>query len=106
MGTAVAQPELRVVQRQTRFSAFAQLARIEPEHLLGLTRIELFSVISEHWLKCSAPARVYMLSSEDRFIQGQARAQNKALGVTQICADQVPGGIYEQVNQTPYLAGV
>ncbi|HBN9243568.1 hypothetical protein [Pseudomonas aeruginosa] len=94
------------MQRQTRFSAFAQLARIEPEHLLGLSRIELFSVISEHWLKCSAPARVYMLSSEDRFIQGQARAQNKALGVTQICADQVPGGIYEQVNQTPYLAGV
>ncbi|EJY6032481.1 hypothetical protein FA341_32065 [Pseudomonas aeruginosa] len=106
MATAVAQPELRVVQRQTRFSVFAQLPQIEPQHLLGLSRIELFSVISEHWLKCSAPARIYMLSSEDRFIRGQARAQNKALGVTQICADQVPGVIYEQVNQTPYLTGV
>ena len=106
MATAVAQPELRVVQPQTRFTALAQLPKIEPEHLLGLSRIELFSVISEHWLKCSAPARIHMLSSEDRFVRGEARAQNKALSVTQICADQAPGIIYEQFNQTPYLTGV
>ena len=46
MATAVAQPEHRVVQPQTRFAALAQLSKIEPEHLHGLSRIELFSVIS------------------------------------------------------------
>lgn len=106
MATAVAQPDLGVVQPQTRFTTLAGIPRIETEHLLGLNRIELFSVIAEHWLKCSAPARIHMLSSEDRFIRSEARAQNKALSVTQICTDQAPGIIYEHFNQTPYLAGV
>lgn len=107
MATAVAQhQESRMMGPQTRFSALAQLPRIEPEHLQGLNRIELFSVISEHWLKCTAPARIQMLSSEDRFIRSQAREQNKALSFTQICADQAAGIIYEQFNQTLYLAGV
>ncbi len=106
MATAVAQPKHRVVQPQPRFTTFEQLPKIEPEHLLGLSRIELFSVIAEHWLKCSAPARIHMLSSEDRFIRNEARAQNKALSVTQICVDQTPGIIYDQFNQTPRLSGV
>lgn len=106
MATAVAQPKHSVVQRQTRFTTFTQLPKIEPEHLLGLSRIELFSVIAEHWLKCSAPARIHMLSSEDRFIRNEARAQNKALSVTQICVEQTPGVIYEHFNQTQHLTGL
>ena len=106
MATAVAQPEFRVVQPQKRFATLAQLPKIELEHLQGLSRIELFSVISEHWLKCSASARIHMLSSEDRFIRGEARAQNKALSVSQICADQGSGIIYDQFNQEPHVVGV
>lgn len=106
MATAVAQQQESRLGPQTRFSALAQLPRIDPEHLLGLSRIELFSVISEHWLKCTAPARIQMLSSEDRFIRNQAREQNKALSFTHNCADHAAGIIYEQFNQAPYLAGL
>lgn len=105
MATAVAQPERRVVQPQTRFTALAELKKIEPEHLHGLSRIELFSVIAEHWLKCSAPARISMLSSDDQFIRSEARAQNKAFS-TQICVDQLPGIIYDQFIQAPHPLGV
>lgn len=104
MKPAIALPMKRIESAQTSFSEFALTQSIEQEHLKGLSRIELFSVVAEHWLKCSAHARILLLSSEDQFIRSQARAQQKALTPSQICEVQMPGATNEHSQKTTFLA--
>ena len=79
---------------------------IEPAHLQDLSRLELFAVVAEHWLKCSGQARIFLLCSPDQFIRGQARAQQVAFTARPIGVERRQVSSHEQDLQAAFNPGV
>ena len=65
---------------QTAFERFAQVSLITLDETRGLTVIEMFALISEHWLKCSPEVKIGLLESDNPMIAGHALLMHQALG--------------------------
>ena len=90
MSTAAAvaaQQTNQEVQAYSRFYLLQQANTIDVEDIRGLGKIELFSVIAEHWSKCTIAVKIRLMCHQDHFVRGEAIAQGKAFSTSQICAE-------------------
>ena len=67
-------------QCQTAFEMFAQVSVITLDETRGLTVLETFALISEHWLKCSPEVHIVLLESRHPLIADHALLMHQALG--------------------------
>lgn len=79
MSTHTESVSQRIMRFPGRIQSLRHLKQIHPEHLDGMSRIELYAVIVEHWPKCNSDARRQLVGHGDPFVRGQARAMEQAL---------------------------